>query len=104
MSKSPSGRRWAVWLTRFTSQRCRVGCCINPVSTSINPCSAGGSFETLESGELLAPIAAGDKSRAVARFHRGSHGWALGGVTGNIQRLRIDAEYLGRPFDQRRPV
>jgi butyryl-CoA dehydrogenase len=37
----------------------------------------------------------------IERLHRDAHGWALGGGTGNIQRSRIAAEYLGRKFDQR---
>ncbi len=37
----------------------------------------------------------------IERLHRDAHGWALGGGTGNIQRSRIAAEYLGRRFDQR---
>jgi alkylation response protein AidB-like acyl-CoA dehydrogenase len=38
----------------------------------------------------------------IERMHRDARGWALGGGTGNIQRLRIAAEYLDRRFDQRR--
>jgi alkylation response protein AidB-like acyl-CoA dehydrogenase len=37
----------------------------------------------------------------IERMHRDARGWALGGGTGNIQRLRIASEYLGRRFDQR---
>lgn len=37
----------------------------------------------------------------IERLHRDARGWALGGGTGNIQRLRIASEYLGRRFDQR---
>jgi alkylation response protein AidB-like acyl-CoA dehydrogenase len=37
----------------------------------------------------------------IERLHRDAHGWALGGGTANIQRLRIAAEYLSRRFDQR---
>ncbi|MFF5263816.1 acyl-CoA dehydrogenase family protein [Actinomadura viridis] len=35
------------------------------------------------------------------RMHRDAHGWALAGGTPDIQRTRIAAELLGRPFDQR---
>jgi alkylation response protein AidB-like acyl-CoA dehydrogenase len=38
----------------------------------------------------------------IERMHRDARGWAVGGGTGNIQRLRIASEYLGRRFDQRR--
>lgn len=38
----------------------------------------------------------------IERYHRDAHGWALGGGTTTIQRLRIAAEYLGRGFSQRR--
>ena len=37
----------------------------------------------------------------IERMHRDARGWAVGGGTGNIQRLRIASEYLGRRFDQR---
>jgi alkylation response protein AidB-like acyl-CoA dehydrogenase len=37
----------------------------------------------------------------IERMHRDARGWALGGGTGSIQRLRIASEYLGRRFDQR---
>jgi alkylation response protein AidB-like acyl-CoA dehydrogenase len=37
----------------------------------------------------------------VERYHRDAHGWALGGGTPTIQRIRIVSEYLGRSFDQR---
>ena len=36
----------------------------------------------------------------IERLHRDARGWALGGGTGNMQRLRIAAEYLGRRFEQ----
>jgi alkylation response protein AidB-like acyl-CoA dehydrogenase len=35
------------------------------------------------------------------RYHRDAHGWALGGGTPSIQRIRIVSEYLGRSFTQR---
>lgn len=38
----------------------------------------------------------------IERYHRDAHGWALGGGTTTMQRLRIAAEYLGRGFSQRR--
>ncbi len=38
----------------------------------------------------------------VERYHRDAHGWALGGGTPTIQRIRIVSQYLGRSFDQRR--
>lgn len=38
----------------------------------------------------------------IERYHRDAHGWALGGGTPTMQRLRIAAEYLGRRFSQRR--
>lgn len=37
----------------------------------------------------------------IERFHRDAHGWALGGGTPTIQRLRIASEYLERSFSQR---
>jgi alkylation response protein AidB-like acyl-CoA dehydrogenase len=37
----------------------------------------------------------------IERMHRDAHGWALGGGTPNMQRIRIASEYLGRRFDQR---
>ncbi|MBW3664289.1 MAG: acyl-CoA dehydrogenase family protein [Actinobacteria bacterium] len=37
----------------------------------------------------------------VERMHRDAHGWAIGGGTPTIQRLRIASEFLGRPFSQR---
>jgi butyryl-CoA dehydrogenase len=37
----------------------------------------------------------------VERMLRDAHGWALAGGTGNVQRTRIAAEYLGRKFNQR---
>lgn len=37
----------------------------------------------------------------IERMHRDARGWALGGGTANIQRLRIASEYLDRRFDQR---
>lgn len=37
----------------------------------------------------------------VERMHRDAHGWALGGGTPSIQRIRIVSQYLGRRFDQR---
>lgn len=38
----------------------------------------------------------------IERFHRDAHGWALGGGTPTMQRIRIVSQYLGRSFDQRR--
>lgn len=38
----------------------------------------------------------------VERLHRDAHGWALGGGTPTIQRIRIVSQYLGRSFDQRK--
>ena len=38
------------------------------------------------------------------RYHRDAHGWALGGGTPSIQRVRIVSEYLGRSFSQRAPA
>ena len=35
------------------------------------------------------------------RYHRDAHGWALGGGTPSIQRIRIVSEYIGRSFSQR---
>lgn len=35
------------------------------------------------------------------RYHRDAHGWALGGGTPTIQRIRIVSQYLGRRFKQR---
>lgn len=37
----------------------------------------------------------------VERLHRDAHGWAMGGGTPAIQRIRIVSQYLGRGFDQR---
>ena len=37
----------------------------------------------------------------VERFHRDAHGWAVGGGTANMQKIRITSEYLGRRFSQR---
>jgi butyryl-CoA dehydrogenase len=37
----------------------------------------------------------------IERLHRDALGWALGGGTANMQRLRIASEYLRRRFDQR---
>lgn len=37
----------------------------------------------------------------IERYHRDAHGWALGGGTPTIQRVRIASEYLGRSFNQR---
>ncbi len=37
----------------------------------------------------------------IERYHRDAHGWALGGGTPNIQRVRIVSEYTGRSFNQR---
>ncbi|MEE8601454.1 acyl-CoA dehydrogenase family protein [Euzebya tangerina] len=37
----------------------------------------------------------------VERMHRDAHGWAMGGGTPTIQRIRIVSQYLGRSFDQR---
>lgn len=37
----------------------------------------------------------------VERHHRDAHGWALGGGTPTIQRIRIVSQYLARGFDQR---
>jgi alkylation response protein AidB-like acyl-CoA dehydrogenase len=37
----------------------------------------------------------------IERLHRDAHGWALGGGTPNMQRIRIASEYLGRRFNQR---
>lgn len=37
----------------------------------------------------------------IERYHRDAHGWALGGGTPTMQRLRIAAEYTGRRFSQR---
>lgn len=42
------------------------------------------------------------KEYGIERYHRDAHGWALGGGTPSIQRIRIVSEYLGRAFDQRR--
>jgi butyryl-CoA dehydrogenase len=38
----------------------------------------------------------------IERFHRDAHGWALGGGTPTIQRVRIVSQYLNRSFNQRR--
>lgn len=38
----------------------------------------------------------------IERYHRDAHGWALGGGTPDLQRIRIVSEYLGRSFNQRR--
>lgn len=37
----------------------------------------------------------------IERYHRDAHGWAMGGGTPTIQRIRIVSEYLGRSFNQR---
>jgi len=37
----------------------------------------------------------------VERMHRDAHGWAMGGGTPTIQRIRIVSEYLGLTFNQR---
>lgn len=37
----------------------------------------------------------------VERLHRDAHGWAMGGGTPTIQRIRIVSQYLNRSFDQR---
>lgn len=37
----------------------------------------------------------------VERLHRDAHGWAVGGGTPDIQRVRIASEYLNRSFSQR---
>jgi butyryl-CoA dehydrogenase len=37
----------------------------------------------------------------IERYHRDARGWALGGGTPQIQRVRIAAEYVGRSFNQR---
>ena len=37
----------------------------------------------------------------IERFHRDAHGWALGGGTPAIQRVRIVSQYLDRSFNQR---
>lgn len=37
----------------------------------------------------------------VERMHRDAHGWAMGGGTPTIQRIRIASEYLGLSFNQR---
>jgi alkylation response protein AidB-like acyl-CoA dehydrogenase len=37
----------------------------------------------------------------IERMHRDAHGWALGGGTPNMQRIRIASEFLDRRFDQR---
>lgn len=42
------------------------------------------------------------KEYGIERYHRDAHGWALGGGTPSIQRIRIVSEYLGRSFNQRR--
>ncbi len=38
----------------------------------------------------------------IERMHRDAHGWALGGGTPTIQRVRIVSQYLKRSFNQRR--
>ncbi|NIS29589.1 MAG: acyl-CoA dehydrogenase, partial [Actinobacteria bacterium] len=38
----------------------------------------------------------------IERMHRDAHGWALGGGTPTIQRVRIVSQYLNRGFNQRR--
>lgn len=38
----------------------------------------------------------------IERYHRDAHGWALGGGTPTIQRVRIVSQYLNRSFNQRR--
>lgn len=35
------------------------------------------------------------------RLHRDAHGWAMGGGTPTMQRIRIVADYLNRPLNQR---
>jgi butyryl-CoA dehydrogenase len=42
------------------------------------------------------------KEYGIERYHRDAHGWAMGGGTPTMQRIRIVSEYLGRSFDQRR--
>ncbi len=37
----------------------------------------------------------------IERYHRDAHGWAMGGGTPTIQRVRIVSQYLGRGFNQR---
>lgn len=37
----------------------------------------------------------------IERYHRDAHGWALGGGTPAMQRIRIVSQYLGRNFNQR---
>jgi butyryl-CoA dehydrogenase len=37
----------------------------------------------------------------IERYHRDAHGWAMGGGTPTIQRIRIVSQYLGRAFNQR---
>jgi alkylation response protein AidB-like acyl-CoA dehydrogenase len=37
----------------------------------------------------------------VERMHRDAHGFAIGGGTRDMQRMRITSEYLGRRFVQR---
>lgn len=38
----------------------------------------------------------------IERYHRDAHGWAIGGGTPDIQRIRVVSQYLGRSFNQRR--
>lgn len=38
----------------------------------------------------------------IERYHRDAHGWALGGGTPQVQRIRIASELTGRRFNQRR--
>ena len=37
----------------------------------------------------------------IERYHRDAHGWAMGGGTPTIQRVRVVSQYLGRGFNQR---
>lgn len=37
----------------------------------------------------------------IERYHRDAHGWALGGGTPTMQRIRIVSQYLRRSFNQR---
>lgn len=73
-----------------------------PVQASLAKCQANEMAKRVSDAAMQLHGGYGyHPEYGVERYHRDAHGWAMGGGTPTIQRLRIVSEYLGRRFDQR---
>lgn len=75
----------------------------NPLEASLAKCFANEMARKVSDKALELHGGYGySEEFGLARYLRDARGWALGGGTPSIQRLRIASQYLGIKFDQRK--